>query len=168
MRRAGRCGDRPLGEVKRRCCRRGEHRSSAKHSQRNRRTANGRPYGSDEVRRYDEPLSRLRRQLPLGRGAKGVAVFHGLAPMGESWRAAPERGYSPPFADQQPVTYVSPETMAAPTGATLPLPSQAQDFHLIRPVFALGTFPSRGRLENVFLFLVLWFLVQSTMKRYTA
>ena len=96
---------------------------------------------------------------------RGVAVFHGLAPMGESWRAAPERGYSPHFADQQPVTYVSPETMAAPTGATLPLPSKTQDFHLIRPVFALGTFPSRGRLENAFLFLVLWFLTVSKEAR---
>ena len=88
---------------------------------------------------------------------RGVAVFHGLAPMGESWRAAPERGYSPHFADQRPITYVSPETMAAPTGATLPLPSKTQDFHLIRPVCALGTFPSRGRLANAFPFLALWF-----------
>ena len=47
--------------------------------------------------------------------------------------------------------------MAAPTGATLPLPSKTQDFHLIRPVYALGTFPSRGRLANAFLFLVMWF-----------
>ena len=47
--------------------------------------------------------------------------------------------------------------MAAPTGATLPLPSKKKNFHLIRPVCALGTFPSRGRLENAFLFLVLWF-----------
>ena len=69
---------------------------------------------------------------------KGVAVFHGLAPMGESWRAAPERGYSLHFADQRPVTYVSPETMAAPTDAILPLPSKTRDFHLIRPVCALG------------------------------
>ena len=92
---------------------------------------------------------------------RGVAVFHGLAPMGESWRAAPERGYSPHFADQRPVTYVSPETMAAPTGATLPLPSKTQDFHLIRPVCALGTFPSRGRLANAFPFLALWFLTVS-------
>ena len=88
---------------------------------------------------------------------RSVAVFHGLAPMGESWRAAPERGYSLHFAEQRPVTYVSPETMAASTGATLPLPSKTQDFHLIRPVRALGTFPSRGRLANAFLFLVLWF-----------
>ena len=51
--------------------------------------------------------------------------------------------------------------MAAPTGATLPLPSKTQDFHLIRPVCTLGTFPSRGRLENAFLFLVLWFLTVS-------
>ena len=28
------------------------------------------------------------------------------------------------------------------------LPSKKQDFHLIRPVCALGTFPSRGRLER--------------------
>ena len=27
-------------------------------------------------------------------------------------------------------------------------PSKTQDFHLIRPVCALGTFPSRGRLEK--------------------
>ena len=47
--------------------------------------------------------------------------------------------------------------MAAPTGATLPLPSKKKNFHLIRPVCALGTFPSRGRLEKAFLFLVLWF-----------
>ena len=47
--------------------------------------------------------------------------------------------------------------MAAPTGATLPLPSKTQDFHLIRPVCALGTFPSRGRLEKAFPFLALWF-----------
>ena len=32
-----------------------------------------------------------------------------------------------------------------------------QDFHLIRPVCALGTFPSRGRLANAFPFLALWF-----------
>ena len=32
-----------------------------------------------------------------------------------------------------------------------------QDFHLILPVCALGTFPSRGRLANAFLFLALWF-----------
>ena len=32
-----------------------------------------------------------------------------------------------------------------------------QDFHLIRPVCALGTFPSRGRLEIAFLFLEVWF-----------
>ena len=55
--------------------------------------------------------------------------------------------------------------MAAPTGATLPLPSKTQDFHLIRPVCALGTFPSRGRLENAFLFLVLWFLTVSKEAR---
>ena len=33
-----------------------------------------RPYGSDEVRWWEEPLSRLRRQLPLERGAKGRAI----------------------------------------------------------------------------------------------
>ena len=43
------------------------------------------------------------------------------------------------------------------TGKKQKLPSKTQDFHLIRPVFALGTFPSRGRLEKAFLFLVLWF-----------
>ena len=37
------------------------------------------------------------------------------------------------------------------------LPSQTQDFHLIRPVCALGTFPSRGRLANAFSFFVSWF-----------
>ena len=46
--------------------------------------------------------------------------------------------------------------MAAPTGATLPLPSKTQDFHLIRPVCALGTFPSRGRLAEAFPFLAEW------------
>ena len=40
------------------------------------------PYGSDEVRRYDEPLSRLRRQLPLGRGAKGRGSFSWARPYG--------------------------------------------------------------------------------------
>ena len=85
MRWAGRCGDRPLGEVKRCCCRRGEHRPQ--------NTAN-------------------------------------------------ETGGRP---------------MAAPTGATLPLPSKKKNFHLIRPVCALGTFPSRGRLAKAFLFLALWF-----------
>ena len=35
--------------------------------------------------------------------------------------------------------------------------TKTQDFHLIRPVCALGTFPSRGRLEKVLLFLALWF-----------
>ena len=32
-----------------------------------------------------------------------------------------------------------------------------QDFHLIRPVCALGTFPSRGRHEKAFAFLAGWF-----------
>ena len=30
-------------------------------------------------------------------------------------------------------------------------------FHLIRPVCALGTFPSRGRLEKAFPFLTVYF-----------
>ena len=47
--------------------------------------------------------------------------------------------------------------MAAPTGATLPLPSKTQAFHLIRPVCALGTFPSRGRLAKRFPFYDMWF-----------
>ena len=54
--------------------------------------------------------------------------------------------------------------MAAPTGATLPLPSKTQVFHLIRPVCALGTFPSRGRLEMVFFFLAVWFLTVSAAR----
>ena len=50
---------------------------------------------------------------PLGKGSQGVWQFFMGSPLwGESWRAAPERGYSPYFADQRPVTYVSPETMA--------------------------------------------------------
>ena len=95
MRWAGRCGDRPLREVKRCCCRRGEHRSSAKHSQRNRRTT------------------------------------------------------------QWPPLRVQPCRFRQKT----------QDFHLIRPVFALGTFPSRGRLANAFLFLELWFFDSLTRDR---
>ena len=34
-----------------------------------------------------------------------------------------------------------------PLGALLPFPAKTQHFHLIHPVCALGTFPSRGRLE---------------------
>ena len=76
---------------------------------------------------------------------RGVAVFHGLAPMGESWRAAPERGYSPHFADQRPVTHVSPEAMAAPTDAGLLLPSKTRDFHRIRLAsLALWFFAAAG------------------------
>ena len=47
--------------------------------------------------------------------------------------------------------------MHAPTGASFPLPSKTQDFHLIRPVCALGTFPSRGRLAEAFSFLAVQF-----------
>ena len=39
------------------------------------------------------------------------------------------------------------------------LPSKKKDFHLIRPVCALDTFPSRGRLEKALSFLAVWFLV---------
>ena len=38
------------------------------------------------------------------------------------------------------------------------LPSEKQGFHLIRPVCALGTFPSRGRLEKALFFLTLLFV----------
>ena len=37
------------------------------------------------------------------------------------------------------------------------LPSKTQGFHLIRPVFALGTFPSRGRPAKAFSILGMWF-----------
>ena len=47
--------------------------------------------------------------------------------------------------------------MAAPTAASLLLPAETQHFHLIRPVCALGTFPSRGRLEKAFSILGMWF-----------
>ena len=43
------------------------------------------------------------------------------------------------------------------TGKKQVLQSKTQDFHLIRPVCALGTFPSRGRLEKAFPFLAVWF-----------
>ena len=49
--------------------------------------------------------------------------------------------------------------MAAPTGATLLIPSKPRNFHLIRPVCALGTFPSRGRLAKVFCFFAMEFFV---------
>ena len=84
MRWAGRCGDRPLREVKRCCCRRGEHRSSAKHSQRNRRTANGRPYGSDEVRWGTNLSVGFAASSPWEGEPRGVAVFHGHAPWGRA------------------------------------------------------------------------------------
>ena len=98
------------------------------------------PHGSDTVR-WGTNLSVSFADSSPWEGEPIGCGSHRLAPMGESWRAAPERGYSPHFADQQPVTYVSPETMAAPTGATLPLPSKTQDFHLIRPVRACPPFP---------------------------
>ena len=51
--------------------------------------------------------------------------------------------------------------MAAPT-VVLFLLTKTQAFHLIRPVFALGTFPSRGRLEEAFSFLVVQFFDRLT------
>ena len=47
--------------------------------------------------------------------------------------------------------------MAAPTVTTLLFPSKTQEFHLFRPVYALGTFPSRGRLGDALSLLVVQF-----------
>ena len=38
--------------------------------------------------------------------------------------------------------------MLAPTGAGLLLPSKTRDFHRIRPVCALGAFPSEGKAST--------------------
>ena len=46
-------------------------------------------------------------------------------------------------------------------------PIEKQDFHLIRPVCALGTFPSRGRLEKALSFLTLWFFDRLKSRRVT-
>ena len=135
-------------------CRRGEHRSSAKHSQRNRRTSP--PTVLMKCGGMTNLSVGFAASSPWEGEPRGVAVFHGLAPMGESWRAAPERGYSPHFADQRHVTHVSPEAMAAPTDAGLLLPSKTRDFHRIR-LASLGTFPLRGRLEKAIFFLALCF-----------
>ena len=47
--------------------------------------------------------------------------------------------------------------MAAPTVTTLLFPTETQNYHLIRPVYALGTFPSRGRLGDALSLLVVQF-----------
>ena len=67
-------------------------------------------------------------QLPLARGAK-------------------ERGKQQCRPSLVDTVQYGGRAMHAPTGATLPLPAGTQGSHLIRPVCALGAFPSRGRLE---------------------
>ena len=84
-----------------------------------------------------------------------------------SWREAPERFFFPSAPRQNrrgehrssAITHhVNRRTAnGRPYGCNLSASVKKQDFHLIRPVCALGTFPSRGRLEKAFSFLAVWF-----------